>query len=219
MSEAAFFLRVPESTFDAWVRGYVRRPPGKREVRGGWLVTSIDGARGWPRIPFIGLAEGHVLAAFRRAGVSLQHIRRALDILRRETGNEHVLASRRLHTHGPVILYDSVATDQGVAEALTEVVSGQRVFRDVIRRSLERITYDDAGWARCLLLPISESPIVLADPHRAFGKPLFAHGGARVKDVLDRWRAGDPLAEVAHDFGVPLEDVEDVLRAAIPEAA
>ncbi len=40
-----------------------------------------------------------------------------------------------------------------------------------------------------------------------------------VEDVLDRWKAGDPLAEVAEDFGVPLEDVEDILRVALPVAA
>jgi uncharacterized protein (DUF433 family) len=37
--------------------------------------------------------------------------------------------------------------------------------------------------------------------------------------VLDRRRAGEPLAEVAEDFGVPPEDVEDILRVALPAAA
>ena len=34
--------------------------------------------------------------------------------------------------------------------------------------------------------------------------------------MLDRWRAGDPLSEVAEDFGVPPEDVEDILRVSLP---
>ena len=50
---------------------------------------------GYPVIPFIGVAEGMVLAAFRRAGVSLQHIRSAVAILESEIGIEHALASQK----------------------------------------------------------------------------------------------------------------------------
>ena len=46
-----------------------------------------------------------MLAAFRNAGVSLQHIRAVVAILEREIGIEHALASRRLYTDGAVILY------------------------------------------------------------------------------------------------------------------
>lgn len=219
LAEAAFFLRVPASTLDTWVRGYIRRPPGRGEVRGEALITAVPAQRGWPRIPFIGLAEAHVLTAFRRAGVSLQHIRRALEILKGETADPHILASRRLYADGQRILYDYRGEGLEVVAALTEVVSGQHVFKEVIRRYLERIEYDETGWALKLFLPIADRPIVVADPARAFGKPLFVHGGTRVKDVLDRWRAGDSLAEVSLDFAVPQQDVEDVLRAAIPEAA
>ncbi|MGD0715443.1 MAG: DUF433 domain-containing protein [Gaiellaceae bacterium] len=57
------------------------------------------------------------------------------------------------------------------------------------------------------------------DPTRSFGQPIFIRGAARVENVVDRWRAGDPLVEVAEDFGVPTEDVEDILRVALPAAA
>ena len=38
------------------------------------------------------------------------------------------------------------------------------------------------------------------------------HGGVRVEDVLDRIARGEPLTEVAEDFGVPLEDSESSCR-------
>ncbi len=55
---------------------------------------------------------------------------------------------------------------------------------------------------------------VVIDPARAFGQPLFEHGAARVVDVLDRWRAGESFAELARDYGVPAEEIEDAARAA-----
>ena len=219
VAEAAQFLGVPSSTLSTWSRGYIRRPPGRTEVRGEPIVTSIDAPRSFPAIPFIGLAEGMVLAAFRRAGVSLQHIRKAVAVLDREIGIEHALASRKLYTDGAVILYDyAERKDQELAE-LTEVVSQQRVFSPVIAEYLKRVRYDAGGWAVTLVSPATARPVVEIDPTRGFGQPIFIHGASRVEDVIDRWQAGDPLAEVAEDFGVPLEDVEEALRVRLPIAA
>lgn len=55
------------------------------------------------------------------------------------------------------------------------------------------------------------------DPKRAFGKPLFVHGGAPLMSVLDRLTAREPIRAVARDFRVPVEDIEDLLLAFIPE--
>jgi hypothetical protein len=41
------------------------------------------------------------------------------------------------------------------------------------------------------------------------------HGSARVEDLVDRFQAGDGFAENATDFGVPAEEVEDVIRVAL----
>lgn len=220
VAEAARFLGVPTSTLATWAKGYVRRPPGRAEVSGAPIVTSVEAPRNFPVIPFVGLAEGMVLAAFRRAGVSLQHIREGVAILEKEIGVEHALASRRLFSDGAVILFDYAdVEDEGELAGLTEVVRRQRVFAPVVREYLKRIAYAPDGWATRLTSPATERPIVIADPARAFGQPIFIHGASRVEDVLDRWKAGDPLAEVAEDFGVPFEDVEDVLRVALPVAA
>jgi len=220
VAEAARFLGVPTSTFSTWSKGYVRRPPGRPAVTGERILSSVDAARNFPTIPFVGLAEGMVLAAFRRGGVSLQHIRKAVLILEREIGVEHALASRRLYTDGAVILFDyaDAARDEELA-GLTEVVSRQRVFAPAVEEYLKRIEYGRDGWAAKLVSPATPRPIVVVDPARGFGQPIFIHGAGRVEDVIDRWRAGDPLADVAEDFGVPTEDVEDILRVALPAAA
>lgn len=219
-AEAARFVGVATSTFATWANGYVRRPPGRPEVVGAPIVTSLAGERGYPSIPFVGLAEAMVLAAFRHAGVSLQHIRQAVAIISDEIGLEHALASRRLFSDGAVILYDYAEAEQDdELSGLTEVVSRQRVFAPVVEEYLKRITYGGDGYAVRLVSPATSRSLVVADPERAFGQPIFIHGAVRVEDVLDRWRAGEPLIEVAEDFGVPPEDVEDILRVVLPAAA
>lgn len=219
-AEAARFLGVPTSTFATWAKGYIRRPPGHPVVIGEPIVTSMRVERGYPTVPFVGLAEAMIIAAFRRAGVSLQHIRRAVGIIQREIGLDHALASERLFADGAVILFDYAENEHDrELGGLTEVVSRQRVFAPVIEDYLKRIEYGGDGWAVRLVSPATDQPVVIVDPERSFGQPIFIHGAVRVEDVLDRWRAGEPLSEVAEDFGVPSKDIEDILRVALPAAA
>jgi uncharacterized protein (DUF433 family) len=218
--ETAWNLGIPESTFRAWAHGYVRKGRA-RLVVGEPVVTTIRTRGREATVPFIGVAEGLVLAAFRRSGVPLQRIRPALRRLIEEIGLDHALASRSLYSDGAEVLYDYAAThdDPSVGEELTVVRSGQRVFREAVRDYLELISFGSDGWPTVLRLPVYRRARVIIDPHRAFGLPLFEHGGARVEDVLDRWRAGESFAELADDFGVPAEEIEDAARAAAAHAA
>lgn len=85
------------------LRSPAARPAGGRRCPGG-----DHRRRRGPRrvIPFIGLAEGLVLAAFRQAGVPLQRIRPAIAQLPQEPGLRHALASKSLDTDGAEVLYD-----------------------------------------------------------------------------------------------------------------
>ena len=60
LAEAARALDVPASTFVTWARGYERRPPGRKPVKGTPVVTAFDSLAGEPAVPFVGLAEGGV---------------------------------------------------------------------------------------------------------------------------------------------------------------
>jgi uncharacterized protein (DUF433 family) len=161
-----------------------------------------------------------VAAAFREAGVSMQHIRKVLPILADQMGVRHALASDGLRTDGAEIFYNYAVGDPELESELAVVLTQQRVFTPVIEDYLNRITFaSDDRWANRLILPGTARHVVEVDPDRAFGKPVFIRSGARVEDVLDRFLAGEPMQAVAIDFGVPHEDLEDVLRATIPQAA
>lgn len=217
VAEAARYLGVPPSTFTTWAQGYTRTPRGRRVVRAGAVLTSVPAPPRHPKVPFIGLAEGMVAAAFREAGVSMQHLRRALEVLQREIGIEHALASQRLYTDGASILYD-YATSEGDEQVLTRVVGQQRVFPEVVKRYLTLITFAPDGWAERLILPVTSRPILECDPHRGFGQPRFIRSGAPLGAVLDRFRAGESLAALAADFELPPEDLEDAVRVSLQAA-
>jgi uncharacterized protein (DUF433 family) len=211
LRETGTYLGVPKSTIHQWAR-----PAGDRSP----LITVFPRHGADATVPFIGFAEAFVLSAFRRAGVPLQRIRPAVDILSREIGLEHALASEHLYTDGAEVLYD-FASERSDEELLELVVArtGQKQFSELVRDYLQRITYGGDGWASQLELPIYDRARVTVDPHVAFGLPLVTAGGARVEDLVDRFLAGDTIHAIADDFGVPVDQVEDVIRVATRGAA
>jgi uncharacterized protein (DUF433 family) len=223
--EAAYYLGVPAPTFSTWAYGYIRRPRGRRAVTGAPVVTAIKGDRpGVATIPFVGLAEGLVLAAIRRTGVPMQRIRPALARLEAELGLEHVLASHALYTDGAEVIYDYAEQAGDTPEArsarqLVVVRKGQHVFTNVIDDYLDRVEFASDGYAELIHLPLYRIAEVVADPRRGFGQPIFAHGGAKVEDVLGTFRAGESLDALAREYGVPVAELEDALRVATRPAA
>lgn len=211
LSETAAYLGIPRSTVQWWAG-----PPDAKLP----LITAFPARGREATVPFVGFAEAFVLSAFRRAGVPMQRIRPAVETLSTTIGLDHALASRRLYTDGAEVLYD-FATGEGDEDLLEVVVvrTSQRQFSEAVREYLERIEYGSDGWASSVQLPAYGRARVVVDPAVAFGVPLVVHGGARVEDLVGRFQAGDGVAEIADDFGVSPEEVEDVIRVATVSAA
>jgi uncharacterized protein (DUF433 family) len=225
IGEAAGYLSVPPTTLQNWVYGHPRRGTGARDPTARPMITAEQPERrNEPAMPFIGLAEAYALAAFRKAGVPMQRIRPALDALALELGLEHALASSRLLTDGAEVLYDYAqhAGDSPEGEYARELVvvrNNQRVFKEIVELYLRRVTFADDGYAQLIRLPQYKVAEVTIDPDHGFGRPRFAHGGISVDDVIDLFRAGEPVDTVAEEFGLDRDEVEDAIRVATQPAA
>lgn len=99
------------------------------------------------------------------------------------------------------------------------VRNSQRVFTEVVARYLRQVVFAADGYAQLIQLPQYRVAEVTVDPDHAFGRPRFAHGGARLDDVIDLFRAGEPIDAVATEFGLSRAEVEDALRVNTRSAA
>ncbi len=216
--QAARLVGMNASTLETWAHGYERQPAGRPVVKQGPIVTSLPVATGHRSIPFVGLVEATVVQAFRQTGLPLQRIRRALELLAHQGELEHALASSLLFSDGATVLYD-YARQEGDLQlgllTLTEVATGQRVFHEVIRQYLTRITFGDQ-WATELIVPVTERELLRVRPAVANGDPLFVNGGAPLSAVHSRAQAGESISSIASDYGVPVADIDEALRAIWP---
>ena len=219
ITEAADIVKVPPTTLDTWAKGYVRRPPGRPEVHGAPVITSTDGrGRNRPLIPFIGLTEATVLAAIRKSGIPMQRIRPALDQLEQTIGIHHALARRRLYTDGAELLYDFSERNRDAAgraaRRLVVIRNRQCVFAEVIKEYLKGFRYSGDGYVELFRVPAYRRAEVVVDPARSSGAPIFVAGGYRVEDLVHRFMAGESIAELVEEFGVPEDHIEDAIRVA-----
>ena len=199
IGEAAGYLSIPPTTLRNWVYGYQRHDGGGRSSTANPVVTAVHPERrDGPSMPFIGLAEAYAL--------------------------EHALASSRLYTDGAEVLYDYAqhAADTPEGESAMDLVvvrNNQRVFKEVVDLYLRRIDFAPDGYAQLIRLPQYKVAEVTIDPDHAFGRPRFAHGGVGVENVIDLFRAGEPVDAVAGEFGLSRDEVEDAIRVATQPAA
>jgi uncharacterized protein (DUF433 family) len=202
LSEAALIVGVRNSTLHDWAH----------PADGSPLITTVP-ARGYdPSVPFIGLTEAYVVAAAKAAGVPDHRIRPSVEGIKRKAGGlEHALASRLVWTDGTEIFLDNLDDHD-----LDMTRNDQRAFRAAVQDRLRLIEYDPSDqYARRLRLPSFRTAVVTIDPRVAGGDPLLRRGiGVRVRDLRDRVVAGDALADVARDFGISLEELEEVVGAA-----
>jgi uncharacterized protein (DUF433 family) len=225
IGEAAGYLLIPPSTLTTWAYGYERQTADSHRVVAKPVITAIRPQHsGDAAVPFIGLAEAYALSAFRGAGVPMQRIRPAIEVLARELGLQHALASKRLYTDGAEVLFD-YATNAGdtpegeSARELVVVRNNQRVFTEVVQAYLRRIDFAADGYAQLIRLPQYRTANVTIDPDHGFGRPRFARGGASVEDVIDLFRSGEPVDAVADEYGLARDEVEDAIRVATRAAA
>lgn len=214
---AARMVGMSPSTLRTWSRGHERKMLGNGLGKRGPVITSFERSQGDRRsISFIGLVEAMVVQAFRKRGLPLQRIRKALEVLSFEGELEHALASKKLYTDGAELLYDYAKRNQDKQLMLLTVVStGQRVFHEVIDTYLQRITFGEI-WATELVLPVTKRPLLRVIPGVAGGDAIFVNGGATLSAVSSRVRAGEELDSIAADFGTPVDEIREALSAIWP---
>ena len=169
------------------------------------LSTKEQGAA----LSYLQLIEVAVVASFRQAGVSLAKIRSAREYLSKQLEAEHPFAEYRFKTDGKELWMDYAQLHAKADKTLlAPSMGGQLAWTDIIGR-LQEFEYEDDGLAIRWHVGGPDSAILI-DPKVQFGAPAI--DGVATWVFKGRWEAGEPIDEIADDFGVPNSAVVDALK-------
>ncbi len=217
LPEVAAYTRGNLSTLRTWVMG---RPNARNDGRRYPPVIKVQQPDRADAMSFINLIESHVLVALRRTHqVPLPVIRDAVLWLRREMGSDHPLAELQIETDGLHVFF------RHLNQIISASEKGQVVIRDVMERYLRRIERDAQG------IPVSFFPFTVSDPLHdertdivmnpaiAFGRPVIRGTRIATATILERYKAGEGLSDLANDYGLEMRLIEEALRCAIDQQA
>lgn len=199
VGEAARYAEISPQTVAKW-----HTHPGAN--RRSTLSTKEKGAA----LSYLQLIEVAVVASFRQAGVTLKKIKAAREYLSRQLEAEYPFAEYRFKTDGRELWMDYAQFEAAAGDnkLLAVSKSGQLAWTDIIGR-LQEFEYENDGLAIKWHLAGRKSR-VLIDPKIQFGAP--AVDGVATWIFRGRWEAGEPIDEIADDFGVPNSAVVDALK-------
>ncbi|MBL4628097.1 MAG: hypothetical protein JKY00_08685 [Roseicyclus sp.] len=158
-------------------------------------------------LSFADLIEVRVVKAFRKASVSLQAIRFAIDFAQRKFDVERPLVTLEFRTDGTEILFKALEED-GDYVSLSKNRPGQRAFAEIIEQSLFDLEYDDGTAARWR--PSNHAEVVI-DPQRQFGQPLVDKCGLSTAIIFQEFLEFEDIEYLSQVYEVP----SAVVRAAI----
>ena len=169
-------------------------------------------------LSFANLCELHVLSAIRRQHkISLPKVRGSVEYLRKKLKSARPLIDLEFKTNGIDLFVE-------YASGLLNVTrQEQEAMRGDFELALDRIERDGAGMP-IRLFPFSRGSIasaadkqlrtIVIDPRLFFGRPVLIRAAVPTEIIIDRFSAGDSVAEMAQDYRVGQAEIEEALRFA-----
>jgi uncharacterized protein (DUF433 family) len=196
IGEAARYAQISPQTVAAWHK--IERPTlSHRERRAA--------------LSYLQLIEVAVVAAFRKAGISLKRIRDAREYVQKQLETEHPFAQFRFKTEGKHLLvdYQQVEGEEGRGKHLVADEGGQLEWDDIIGPLLKEFEYEHDGIVIRWHVAGSSSRIVI-DPRLSFGAPTI--NGTPTWAIKGRWNAGESVSDIAKDFELDKAAVRQALE-------
>ncbi len=217
VEEAAHYLNIPSATVRYWAKG-----------RYNWLPLIKIPEASPTSLSFLNLVELHLLASIRRTHqVSMPKVRIAIDYLREnsrcDVDGQHPLLSAQLQTDGLNLFVERYGALVNISQ------DGQLAIRRVLEAALQRIERDLSG-IPAKLYPFTRSSVgdasgttvprmIVMDPALSAGRPVIAGTGLATEIIAERYKAGDPVSDLATDYDRKEAEIEEAIRCELQAAA
>jgi uncharacterized protein (DUF433 family) len=177
-----------------------------QKKQSGAMATISDRADG-QALSYLQLIELAVVASMRSAGVSLSTIRAAKEYIGQRLHSEFPFAVYGFKTDGKNLLMNLSEFVKGESADKLIVVSkgGQLGWKPILEQRLKEFEYHKGMAVKWNL-----DEAIGIDPQIAFGAPSIK--GVPTWTIKGRLDAGESVEDIAYDFSLKIDDVENALR-------
>ena len=202
ISDAARYANTAPQTVSRWHYG------------GGHLGPALPGSQRRRPLSYMELIEVAFVAFFRKAGTSLQRIRRAREYVAQNLNSEYPFVEYRWWTEGFHLLMDldQFEHTDDFAKVVVADAGGQVAWARMMADKFAEFDYErlgDENWA-LRWHPAGRQSKVVIDPRISFGAPMVE--GLPTWVIRGRWRAREEIEEIMEDFDVSREAIIHALR-------
>jgi uncharacterized protein (DUF433 family) len=213
LSQAARLAKTTPQNVRRWLYGYAA--PGHRMEP---VFGPQPDTEGRPIVSFFQLAELIVVARYRRRSgrqMKLDRLRAAHKFARERLDIEWPFASGRIQFEGGHIIHEFEESNPDSRRYRMAIdVGGIFVLPLDFTDSFDLFDFDASDTLATRFYPLGKATPVVVDPEHAAGLPTFIGTNVRVETVIDRWHAGQTIADLEDDFEIPAAVLEAVLQAA-----
>ena len=211
-SEVARILSLPVTTVMAWSFGQAYRSASGSPKRFQPVIRPADTRK--RLLSFANLCELHILSAIRRHHkIPLSKVRDSVDYVRSQLGADRPLIDQQFQTNGVDLFVEHAS------HLLTVSKQGQEALRGEFGLALARIERNRSGtpirlfpFTRSTMPGIDQPKSIVIDPRLSFGRPVLSGAAVPTEIIVDRFKAGDSMGEMAKDYGVDEKEIEEALR-------
>ena len=171
-------------------------------------------------LSFINLIEAYVLASIRREHrLFMNKIRKGLDFISQMPPSDNPLAEKDFETDRLSLFLRESGLGYDISRG-----GGQTVLEDIIKKYMQRIERDLNGLPIKLYLfsgtgKPDEPRSILIDPKISFGRPILSNTSIPVEIIVERYRTGESMRELAGDYECSWEKIEEAIRCRLWEQA
>lgn len=204
LPDAARLLDVPLARLRQWVRGTLISDGNgsDRRMPAGAFQTRREGRD--RHFDFLTLIELFTIAQLRLHGVQMKTLRENRAELAERFSTPHPFALRGLLTGGRKMLKELGD------ELLLELGSGgQTAFERVVAPFCHRLDFDATTELASRFYPAGRHSSVIVDPRQSFGRPVIAGTNITTEALGCLIRGGDNIIDIATDFRLELNQVEE----------
>jgi len=207
IADAARLAGMHPQRVSRWMKGYRYKHDESEHRSPPIWQNQHEMIEGKLSLGFLDLMEIRFVNAFLDYGVSLQSVRKAVQVAAELLAADHPFCTERFKTDGRSIFME-VQEDTEDSELL-DLIQRQFAFEKVLKPYLVGIEYEAGDIARWW--PMGKSRRVLVDPDRQFGQPVASESNVPTR-LLARAAAREGVDATAGWFEVTKREVRDAIE-------